>query len=162
MRTTRIPRALIVLSLLAACGGAKDAATDSGAAATAAADSSAMSPMASAPTMADFAGTWQMQSMLEGVEKPVPSTIVGSADGSTWTISLEGRPNVPMQASMSGDSLVTQTAEYESVLRKGVMVTVRTATVLNNGAMTGKMIATYKTPTGQEVVNGTITGTRNP
>ncbi|HYW31742.1 MAG TPA: hypothetical protein VE869_09565 [Gemmatimonas sp.] len=162
MQSIRTASALMVLSLLAACGGAKDAASDSGAASMASADSAAASPMAAAPTVADFAGTWQVMSTLEGVAQPVPSTMTGSADGATWTISLEGRPNVPMQASMSGDSLVTQTAEYESVLRKGVMVTVRTASVMNNGAMTGKMIATYKTPTGTEVVNGTITGTRNP
>ncbi|MES2523473.1 MAG: hypothetical protein V4617_12290 [Gemmatimonadota bacterium] len=159
MQTIRIAQSLLVLSLLAACGGAKEVTTDSTAGAGA---SLAAAPVAAAPTVADFAGTWQLSSTLEGVEKPVPSTLTGSADGSTWTISLEGRPNVAVQASMSGDSLVTQTAEYESVLRKGVMVTVRTAAVMNNGAMTGKMVATYKTPTGQEVVNGTITGTRNP
>lgn len=158
MQRTRTVQGLLVLSLLAACGTKDEAPADS---------MTAMSPApataaAAAPTVADFAGTWQLSSTLEGVEKPVPSTLVGSADGSTWTNSLEGRPNLAMTASMSGDSLVTQTAEYESVLRKGVMVTVRTAAVMVNGAMTGNMVATYKTATGTEVVKGTVSGTRTP
>lgn len=153
MRTTQ---ALMVLALLAACGTAKDAPMDSAA---------AMAPapaMAATPTPADFAGTWQMVSTLTGVAKPVPSTLVGTADGSTWTMSLEGRPNVSVQSSIVGDSLVGQSAEYESVLRKGVMVTVRTATVLKDGMLMGNMVATYKTPKGEEVVTGTVTGTRAP
>ena len=157
MRTMRTAQALVVLALLSACSGTKDDATDS-----AAADTTAAATAAAAPTLADFAGTWQTTSTLDGAANPVPATITGSADGSTWSLSLEGRPNIPLQASISGDSLVTQSAEYESVLRKGVMVTVRTATVMNGNSMTGNMVATYKTATGTEVVNGTITGTRNP
>jgi hypothetical protein len=161
MRTMRAAQSLVVLSLLAACAGDKSAAADSAAgASTAAAAAAAAAP--AAPTLASFAGTWNMMSTLTGVEKPVPSTMTVSPDGSTLSLSLEGRPNVGMTGSMSGDSLITQSAEYESVLRKGVMVTVRTATVMTNGALAGNMIATYKTPTGQEVVNGTITGTRAP
>lgn len=156
MRTTRAAQSLLVLSLLVACSPKKDAASDTTAATTPA------PAMAEGPKVADFAGTWQMTNTLVGVEKPVMGTLVGSADGNTWTLSLEGRPNVAVQASMAGDSLITQTAEYESVLRKGVMVTVRTAAVMSGGAMTGNMVATYKTPTGTEVVNGTVAATRAP
>jgi hypothetical protein len=42
------------------------------------------------------------------------------------------------------------------------MVTTRTASVLANGAMAGNMVATYKTPKGEEVVVGTVTGTKAP
>lgn len=152
MRRTRTVQTLLVWSLLAACGTREETMADS---------TAAMAP-AAAPTVADFAGTWQLVNTLEGVEKPVPGTLVGSADGSTWKLSLEGRPDIATTASMSGDSLVTQTAEYESVLRKGVMVTVRTAAVMANGTLTGRMVATYKGESGTEVVNGTVTGTRAP
>ena len=113
-----------------------------------------------APTIADFAGTWNVKSVLEGTPDTVPSTLTGTADPASWTMTLEGRPNVPLTVSMSGDSLVVQTAEYESILRKGVMVTVRTASVLMNGMMMGNLVATYRTPTGEQVVRGTTTGTK--
>ena len=158
MHKTRTAQALVALALLAACGTAKDAPMDS---ATAMAPAPAPA-MAATPTLADFAGTWQMVSTLTGAAKPVSSITTGSADGSTWTTKPEGRPDVNVQASIVGDSLVTQTAEFESVLRKGVMVTVRTASVLKDGMLMGNMVATYKTPKGEEAVAGTVTGTRAP
>lgn len=157
-KTIRFVPAMLVIAALTACGGAKEGAADStGATAT------AMAPAPAPKTPASFAGTWQSEAKLEGVEKPVMSTLVGSPDGNTWTISLEGRPNIATMASMSGDSLVLQSAEYESVLRKGVMVTTRTASVMSdNNMLMGNMTATYKTKTGSEVVKGTIMSTRKP
>jgi len=114
------------------------------------------------PTLADFAGSWVNTSMLEGVTDPVMSTMTGTADATMWTMSLQGRDSIPVTVSISGDSLIGQTAEYESILRKGVMVSVRTASVLRDGALTGVMVATYKTPAGVEVANGTMTGMRAP
>lgn len=143
--------ALLAVAAVAACAPKEEATPDSAAAAVAA-----------TPTLSDFTGTWQVSSVLEGTPDTVKSSLTGSADGSTWTLSLEGRPNIAVTASMSGDSLVTQSAEYESVLRKGVMVSVRTAGVMSGGMLTGTVIATYKTPTGAQVVNGTFTATKTP
>jgi hypothetical protein len=82
-----------------------------------------------------------------------------TADGAGSVLSLEGRPNIPLTVSMSGDSVITQSAEYESVLRAGTMVTVRTAAVRGaDGSLNGNMAATYKTAEGEQVVNGTIVG----
>jgi hypothetical protein len=118
-------------------------------------------PPPAAPTVADFAGNWNTAAVLEGTPDTIRSTMVGMADG-TWTMSLEGRPNIPLTVSMSGDSLISQSAEYESILRKGVMVTVRNAAVMMNGMMHGNMEATYKTPEGSQVVKGTFTSTKAP
>lgn len=118
-------------------------------------------PSSAAPMqLADFAGTWQNTATLEGVAEPVPSTMTGSAAGNDWTMSLEGRPNIPLTVTVQGDSLISESAEYESVLRPGVMVTVRTAGVLQNGELVGNMVARYRTPSGEEVVSGTIRGVR--
>lgn len=133
---------LLLVALLAACGPAKEPAPPPG------------------PTLADFAGTWQNSSTLTGTANPVASTISGSADGSNWTLTLEGRPPVPLQASVVGDSLITQSGDYESVLRAGVMVSVRTASVLKDGMLMGNLVATYKTASGEERVTGTVQGTR--
>jgi hypothetical protein len=111
-------------------------------------------------TVADFAGTWQNTARLEGVADPVTSTMSGSASGDDWTMSLEGRDRIPLQVSVAGDSLIGQSAEYESVLRPGVMVTVRTASVLHGDMLMGNMVATYRTPEGEQRVPGSIEGRR--
>lgn len=113
-----------------------------------------------APTLADFAGTWQNSATLTGVEAPVLSTMTGTEAGTDWTMTLEGRDPVPLQVSIVGDSLITQTGEYESVVRPGVMVSVRTASALHDGMLMGNMVATYKTAAGEEQVTGTIQGSR--
>lgn len=140
----RVPATLIAALLIVACAGAKDAEM----------------PAAAAPTLADFAGEWSIATMVEGTPDPVMSTMAGTADAASWTMTLQDRPAMPITMSMSGDSVVAQTPEYESVLRKGVMVSVRTAAVLKDGAMVGSMMATYRTPTGEEKVPGTFTGTK--
>ena len=142
------------LILLAACGSTDDEqpAAEPGAEAVA-------EPVAS-KSIADFAGSWESTARLEGVNEPVPSTMTGSASGDDWTMSLEGRDNIPLEVSMVGDSLIAQSAEYESVLRPGVMVTVRTASVLHGDMLMGNIVATYRTPQGEERVLGTMESRR--
>ncbi|HEY5546741.1 MAG TPA: hypothetical protein VIK50_11885 [Gemmatimonadaceae bacterium] len=135
---------LLAVALLAACAPREEAPPSSSA----------------GPTLADFAGTWNLASVLEGTPDTVKSSLTGTADAGSWTMSLEGRPNIPVTVSIVGDSLIGQSAEYESILRAGVMVSVRTASVMSNGALAGNLEATYKTPTGEQVVKGTMTGTK--
>lgn len=142
----RFVAALLAVSLAIACAPKEEAPP----------------PPPAGPTLADFAGSWQVASVLEGTPDTVRSTLSGTADAASWTMSLEGRPNIPVTVSIVGDSLVGQSAEYESVLRAGVMVTVRTASVVSGGMLHGNLVATYKTPTGEQVVNGTMTGTKMP
>ena len=119
-------------------------------------------PAAAAPTLADFAGTWNTTATLTGVTAPVESQLTGSADGSTWTMTLAGRDPIPLQASIVGDSLVAVSAEYESILRPGVRVTTRTAGVRSGAELVGNIIATYKMAGGDSVVTGTFRSTRAP
>jgi hypothetical protein len=151
----RAAPALLMVFFLAACGGGEEAAPVTEEEAPAAAET-----QPAGPTLADFAGTWQLSAMVEGTPNPVPVTLQGSADGSDWTMILEGREPIPVEVSLAGDSLIVQSAEYESVLRDGVMVTVRTAGVMQNGGMAGMLLATYRTEGGDEQVSGTFEGTR--
>jgi len=144
---------LLSLSLLAACGGAEDDTMPAGGEARADAP-------AARTAVADFAGTWNTTVVLEGTADPVPAVLNSSPDGSAWTMNLQGRDPIPVTASMSGDSLVTVSDPYPSILRDGVTVTVRTAGVLRDGDLVGKVVATYRTADGDEVVPGTIRGTR--
>ena len=146
----RFAAALLLLATVAACAAKEEATPDSAAPAAAA-----------APTVATFAGTWNVATVLEGTPDTVKSTLNVMADG-TCSLVLEGRPNIPCTTSISGDSLVVQTSEYESVLRKGVMTTVRTAGVMSGGMLAGHLVSSYKTPGGDQNVNGTFTATKAP
>jgi len=131
---------LLSLLLLAACGdGQEDAMSDGG-------DQPAAAR--AAPTVADFVGTWNTTVVLEGTADPVPAVLNSSPDGSAWTLNLQGRDPIAATASMSGDSLVTNSEPYPSILRDGVTVTVRTAGVIRDGDMVGKVVATYQTADG--------------
>ena len=112
------------------------------------------------PTYADFAGSWDAVTTLDGAPDPVASRLASTPQGGGWTMTLEGREPVPMRVSMAGDSLVLISEPYESVVRTKLQVQVRTAAVLVEGGMQGKVIATYNSPDGQEVVMGTIRGSR--
>lgn len=112
------------------------------------------------PTYADFAGTWDAVSTLDGVADPVPSRLASTPQGGGWTMTLEGRDPVPMRVSLAGDSLVLISEPYQSVLRDKVQVQVRTAAVLTDSGMQGKLIATYNSADGQDVVMGTIRAAR--
>ena len=134
---------LLVTAALTACGGTEDAPP----------------APAEGPMVSDFAGTWQVTARLDGVADPVASVMTCSADGSC-TLTLPDRPPMALGVSMSGDSLIGETAEYESVIREGVMVSIRTAMMRQGDEVTGKMLASYRTADGTELVNGTVTGTR--
>ncbi len=145
--------AILSVAVLASCGSGEM-------------DESAMEDMAeetpvAAMTLADFAGSWSMSAAVDGTEEPVLTTMNGSADSSEWMLSLPDREDVPMQVSMMGDSLIGVTEQYESVLREGVMVTVRTALALVDGEVHGTLQATYQMEEGEEIVNGMMHGTRN-
>ncbi len=140
-----------------ACGDARETTTDTTAMAPA-----MSAPMTVAPTLSTLAGSWATSAMLTGVEQPVLSTLASNADGSSWSISFEGRPNVPAEVTIVGDSMIVQSAEYESVLRAGVMVRVRLAAVLSNDMLMGNLVATYTSASGDEQVPGTFTAKRTP
>ena len=146
----RVPAALCCLALLVACAPAEPEP---------AADAAVAAP---ALALADFAGTWQLTTALTGVETPVMSQISGTAAGTDWTMALEGRDPIALQVSVVGDSLISESSEYESILRKGVMVRTRTAGAMSNGMMQGTITATYRTAAGDELVTGTFTGSRMP
>ena len=148
----RATTTLLTLLLVSACGGGEEAAP---------AEEAEPMAEAAAPSMADFAGTWQASSMLEGVADPVMITLEVSDDGTQWVMLFEGRDPVGVTPSMSGDSIVMVTESYESVLQDGVMVSVRTASVMESeDRMVGNVVATYDTPDGERQVPGSFVAVR--
>jgi len=155
----RTPIALATLALLAACGGGDAPATDDAMEDAMSAPMESTTAAEAGPTLSDFAGEWELTATLEGAAEPVPVRLQGDATGA-WTMMLEGRDPMMASATVVGDSLVMEVAEYESVLREGVMVSTRSAVVMEGEMMMGNLVATYTTPEGEEVVSGTLSGTR--
>ena len=114
------------------------------------------------PTLADFAGTWESVSRLEGVPDSVVSRFSGPASETGWLLMLPERDPIPMRAWIQGDSLVAVSEPYPSILRQGVMVQVRTSGVLRDSLIHGLVLATYDSTTGQQVVRGSFTARRAP
>ena len=124
------------------------------------AEAPAAPPPPPAPTVADFAGTWNATTTLPG-SQPVETQIVVNADG-TGQMLAAGRDPVPLTLSINGDSLIAVSAEYESLLRKGTMVVIRVANHRGGDELHSNVIATYKSASGEEVVNGTMTARKAP
>lgn len=126
--------------LLVACSGSKDAAADS---AATAAPAPAPAP-ATTISIADLAGKWKQDVRREGSDSIlVTSEVNATADPSGWTLTLPGRPPMPIRITVSGDSIITATGPYESVLRKGVQVTTDGAVRLQDGKLVGITTAHY-------------------
>ena len=118
-----------------------------------------------APTLnlADVAGTWNMKTMAEGSDSALVTytmTLTGTTDG--WTINFPGRDPMPMTVTVSGDSVMTTVAPYESVLRKGVQVSTSSVVRLVGGRLVGTSIARYVTSGADSVVRLRMEGTRAP
>lgn len=121
--------------------------------------------MPSAPSinLADLAGTWTTVTTAPGSDSAlVTSTIIASADPMAWTITLPGRDPIPFNVAVSGDSLITGSGPYESVLRPGVQVSTTGVLHLVNGQLTGPMVAHYTTTGADSVLNLVTTATRTP
>lgn len=147
---------LAVLAVIA-CSGAD----------TRAADSSAAAAPAPAPnvTAADFAGTWTITTKnATGDSVLVTSELMATADTTGWMLHLPNRPPIPAKViTIGGDSVVTETAPYESVLMKGVQVWTRSVFHLENGMLRGTTIAHYSNLKTADSVRTLMTdGVRKP
>ena len=146
MRATALLACAILVS---ACAGAKEAPADS-AAATAA---PTPAPAATTISLADLAGKWTQQVRGENSDSVlVTAEVVATADPSSWTITLPGRPPMPVRVTAAGDSLITATGPYESVLRKGVQVTTEGVLRMQDGKLVGITTARYQSAQADSVV----------
>ena len=151
MRVTHLSCAL----LLIACGGGDKAP---------AVDSAAAVMPAPTVNLAELSGKWSMVQMAEGSDSVVVTAemnATGSSDG--WTLTLPGRPPMPMRISVSGDSIMVETGPYESVLRKGVQVTTNGVMRLVDGKLVGTTVAHYAgVTTADSVLRMRSVNTRMP
>jgi hypothetical protein len=110
-------------------------------------------PVAPAPIdLAAVAGAWNIQTMgMESDSVLVTSTLVATADTTGWTLTLANRKPFALSISVSGDSVMASSPEYESALRKGVKVHTTTVYHLVGGELIGSTTAHYNVKTADSV-----------
>jgi hypothetical protein len=144
---------------LVACAKSDDqAATDT------AAGTVAATPASTPISLADVAGRWTVRAVPEtGDTTAVVSQLNASGDTTGWTMTLPNRPPIAARVVLvSGDSIVTETGPYESVLRKGVQVRTRSVMRLRDGKLIGNTIARYTTTGPDSVLRLRTEATRTP
>ena len=143
--------AVLCFLALGACGPKEEPAVDTSATAIA------------APTisLADVAGSWTIRTMAENSDSVlVTSELTATADPAGWMQLLPGRPPTPMRVRVDGDSIMTETGPFESVLRPGTQVTTSGVYRLENGMLRGTLTARYATAGTDSVVRLRTEGTR--
>ena len=108
---------------------------------------------------AGVAGTWEGKSMIGPKDSVVTGVVMtATAKRKGWVTKVPNRDPVPTRViAAGGDSVVTESGPYNSVVRPGQQVTVRTTGHYNGDTMTGTFVATYA---NGDVVKGKSTGTR--
>jgi hypothetical protein len=142
------------------CAKSDDAVTTDTAAGTAAVTATPVTTI----SLADVAGRWNLRSVPEtGDTTPITSQINATADTSGWTMTLPNRQPVATRVIVvAGDSIVTETGPFESVLRRGVQVTTRTTMRLRDGRLVGSTTARYSTTGPDSVLRLRVEGARAP
>ena len=141
-------------ALLAGCSKPASRPADE----TAAMDTSAAAaPAAPAPSaaisLADVAGKWKVRTADESGIHPVETVWNLTADTSGWTTTAPGRKPEPMRVvAVAGDSIVTESGPRESFILKGVQVTTRNVSRLQDGKLVGVTEAHYALKDGKDSV----------
>ena len=139
------------LAALVACvnDSRDDVATDTAAGATDTA------PSASAISLADLAGTWNVTAKPESGTDTSSTryTLTSTSDTSGWTITFPDRPQpvAVRVVAVQGDSIVTEAGPFQSVRRRNMQVTTRNVLRREGDRLVGSTRARYQT-TGSDTV----------
>jgi hypothetical protein len=77
-----------------------------------------------------------------------------------WTMTMAGREPVPVRVRVDGDSIMTETGPFSSVLREGVMVTTSAVYRVEGGNLVGTLVARYDGAGADSVMTGRQEATR--
>jgi hypothetical protein len=140
---------VVLVGLLLACGKTNEAPrADTVAAAPAALD------------LASLAGNWTVRTMPDGRDTVITAQLVATGTTDGWTMTLPGQQPVPVRVRVDGDSLMTETGPFPSVLRKGAMVTTSAVYRLQDGKLAGTLVARYDGAGADSVLTGRQEATR--
>ncbi|HXE60652.1 MAG TPA: hypothetical protein VN607_08080 [Gemmatimonadaceae bacterium] len=119
---------------------------------------------APAISLADVAGKWQMQSTPDSGKDMSPTKFVltATADTTGWVMTFPSGLKVPIQITVSGDSLLERTGTFASQRRKGVKVSTEGSLKLQDGKLVGMTIAHYSKPGPDSVIHLHTEGSKMP
>lgn len=143
--------------LLWGCGGEREEAIGHDSAAA------ALVPRREVLSLSDMAGMWTVRVLNEAGDS-VLTTYILRATGAPagWTIKYRDRESVPLRVTVDADSLIYETAAYESVLRPGVRVRSHGSSHLVDGRLVGTFTSTFEVAAPDSVLRGRTEGTRHP
>ncbi len=141
----RISAVVSIAVLLTACAKT-ESSTPADTAAMAPMPEPAAEPAAVPISLPSVAGKYRVTSRGQSGDTTVTTyELNATGDTTGWTITFPNRKPVPMRIiSVSGDSIVAESGEFQSVRRAGVPVTTRTTYRLQNGQLVGTTVARYK------------------
>lgn len=112
---------------------------------------------------AEAAGKWTyVAKTLTGDTTLVTAELDATATADGWMLTLPGRKPMPLTVTVSGDSVMTSTAPFESVLRKGVKTSTTGVLRMSGGKMIGTTTAHYSVKTADSVRIMLAEATRKP
>jgi hypothetical protein len=147
-------------TLALACAREDDAAV-----ATASVDPTPAEVPPAAITMADFVGTWTMESMGESSDSVIARyQLWVPQDTTMWKMKFDHQDDtLPVHlVAIAGDSVTTIIGPYRSALRRDVMVTTNTTYHIRDGVLNGLSVAHYHVDTPDSVIVVRARGIRAP
>jgi len=115
-------------------------------------------------TLASVAGKWSM-SVMGATSDSVLATyeLVATEAQAGWVFNFPQTAPVPLRlTAVEGDSIVSEAGPYQSILRKGMNVTVNSVMRVVDGKLTGTTVAHYATTGPDSVAHLRMSGTRVP
>jgi hypothetical protein len=151
------------VAVLAGCTKAEDRSVGAGTTTDTMAAPAGETADAAPISLGDLAGTWKLRSTDEAGGTPIETELRVKADTSGWTMVGPNRKPIPVRVvTVAGDSLVTEAGPYESFVRKGVQVRIRTVYRLEGDRLVGTTEARYKIGGRDSVAQRRTEGTRAP
>ncbi|MGH7561109.1 MAG: hypothetical protein ACRENB_08815 [Gemmatimonadales bacterium] len=114
------------------------------------------------PSLGAFAGRWRVVGYSEAGDSLLAYELAATADTAGWTITLPGRPAMPLRVSAVGSEVTIDAGPYESVLRPGVQVTTQGTARVEGDSLVGNTIARYTTTGPDSVLRVRTVGKRIP
>lgn len=113
------------------------------------------------PSLASFAGVWNVNVMPEGRDTVVTTYVLNTTDTTAWAFAFPNRPTIQMRVTgRSGDSLMMEAGPFESSLRPGTQVSTNSVAWMEDGKLMARTIARYPTTGADSVAALMAVGTR--